>query len=342
MPLRIGIVGASGYSGAVATSILAGHPEASIAFATSDKLVGQSVDDHVGMALGGLAFTPNDSAVDAAAGCDAVFLCTSAEVSAKLAPRVLGLGKRVIDFSGAYRLASEDVYPRWYGFDHPSPELLARAHYGLPEIMGAPPAGTTLIANPGCYATAALLALAPLLAAGLVEPHGLVIDGKSGISGAGRQAKEDYSFTELDEDVRAYKLLGHQHTPEITRFASRTGDVRLTFTPHLIPLRRGLLTTCYARPKAGTTAARVAECIADAYSKSAFVKAVAPDRARITAVAGTNRALVGATANDDVVIAIAAIDNLGKGAAGQAVQNLNLLFGLPETLGLSHLVRVAP
>jgi N-acetyl-gamma-glutamyl-phosphate reductase len=340
--LRIGIVGASGYSGAVATSLLAAHPEATIAFATSDKLVGQSVDDHVGIPVGGLSFTPNDSAAAAAAGCDAVMLCTSAEVSSKLAPQVLALGKRVIDFSGAFRLATADAYPRWYGFEHPAAELLARAHYGLPEVNGPPPSGTTLIANPGCYATAALLALAPLLAADLVEPTGLLVDGKSGISGAGRQAKEDYSFTELDEDVRAYKLLGHQHTPEITRFASRAGGVRLTFTPHLIPLRRGLIVTCYARPRPGASAARVAECMASAYEKTPFVKAVAPDRVRIAGVAGTNRALVGATANDDVVIAIAAIDNLGKGAAGQAVQNMNLLFDLPETLGLSHLAKVAP
>lgn len=342
MNLRVGVVGASGFSGAVATAILAGHPRASLVFATSDKLAGQRVANHVSAPLDALTYVANADALARAASCDVVFLCTSAEVSATLAPALLAAGTKVIDLSGAFRLARAEDYPRWYGFPHPAPALLAEAHYGLPELGGAPPKGTRLIANPGCYPTASLLALVPLVRAGLVEATGLIIDAKSGVTGAGRQTREELSFAELDGDHRAYKLLVHQHVPEITRALSENVDARLTFTPHLLPVRRGLLATCYARPRSGATAARVRECLADAYAGAAFVRVVAPEEVRIAAVAGTNHALVAATANDDVVIAIAAIDNLTKGAAGQAVQNMNLLFDLPETTGLAHLARVSP
>jgi N-acetyl-gamma-glutamyl-phosphate reductase len=298
--------------------------------------------------VGDVRFVANATALDHAGSCDAVLLATSAEVSARLAPAFADAGKQVVDLSGAFRLDAEDT-KRWYGFEHTSPAWLERAHYGLPELFGAPPPASlaggagALVANPGCYPTATLLALAPLLRAGLVEPEGIIVDAKSGVTGAGRKAGEEYSFVEIDGDVRAYKLLAHQHTPEIARALSRyTPGVRLTFTAHLLPVARGLMATCYARPRPGTTRQRVTECLADAYARSAFVRAVAPEEVMLKRVVGTNLAFVGATANDDVVIALGAIDNLLKGAAGQAVQNLNAINGWDDALGLEALQRAAP
>lgn len=345
--LRVGIVGASGYSGAVAARLVAGHPAFSLAFVTSDKLAGKSAERRLGAGLpGGLTFSPNASALELARACDVVLLATPAEVSAELAREILAhSAAKVVDLSGAFRLAGADDYPAHYGFAHPSPELLATAWYGLPELFGPPPEGARLVSNPGCYPTATLLALAPLVREGLVEPDGVIVDAKSGVSGAGVQAKEEYSFVEIDEDLRAYKLLSHQHTPEIQRHLGRaasTSAPRLTFTPHLVPVRRGLLATCYARPRPGVTAARVHQCLADVYTRSAFVDVVAPGEVTMKGVAGTNRARVGAAANADVVVAIGSIDNLVKGAAGQALQNANLLFGLPESLGLDRLHPLHP
>lgn len=347
MSIRVGVVGASGYSGSIGARLVCGHPALALAFATSDRLVGESVEHYLGVpAPPGLNFEPNASALSLADRCDAVLLATSARVSADLAPTFLEQKKHVVDLSGAFRLEKAGDYSRWYGFEHPAISWLSRAHYGLPEIFGAPPRATehgTLVANPGCYPTATILALAPLLRAGLVEPTGIIVDAKSGVTGAGRQATEDFSFGEVDEDLRAYKILTHQHTPEIVRSLSRLTDgVRLTFTAHLLPLRRGLMATCYARPRAGVTAAHVAQCLADTYAGRPFVHVVPPERATIARVAGTNHARVGATADGDVVVAIGTIDNLVKGAAGQAVQNLNLLYGLDESTGLSHLQRMAP
>ena len=167
----------------------------------------------------------------------------------------------------------------------------------------------------------------------------IIIDAKSGVTGAGRQASEAYSFAEVDGDFRAYKVLKHQHTPEIAR---ALGVTSLTFTAHLLPVRRGLLSTAYARPRPGTTSKQVAECLAETYAKAAFVRAVPPEQATLNAVVGTNLAFVGATANADVVVTVGVLDNLVKGAAGQAVQNLNLLWGLDETAGLVSLQRFAP
>jgi N-acetyl-gamma-glutamyl-phosphate reductase len=339
----VGVVGATGYSGALAARLLAAHPAFDLAFCTSDAAAGERVADRFGVASD-LTFVPNRDAASAALGVDAVVLATPAEVSAELAPKLLASRKVVVDLSGAFRLGDPSAYPTWYGFSHPSPALLASATYGLPELFG-PPAraadGSALVANPGCYPTATLLALAPLLRAGLVEPRGIVVDAKSGVTGAGRQAKEEYSFAEVDEDIRAYKLLSHQHSPEIARFLGRAAGtsegVQLTFVPHLLPVRRGILATCYARPRAGATAAAVKECLREAYAKASFVRVVDAGRITLGAVVGTNEARVGVVADGDVVVALASIDNLLKGAAGQAVQNLNLLFGLDERLGLAQL-----
>jgi N-acetyl-gamma-glutamyl-phosphate reductase len=340
--VRVGIVGASGFAGAIAVRLVESHPRLALAFATSDKLAGESVAAHLGLATGGdTRFISNASAVDQADSCDAVLLATAADVSLKLAPVFAERGRQVVDLSGAFRLEGP-AYPRWYGFEHTSPDWLARAHYGLPELFGPPPAGA-LVANPGCFPTAALLALAPLVREGLVEPDGIVVDGKSGVTGAGRQTGDAYSFVNIDGDFRAYRILAHQHTPEMAGALRRFAPgAKLTFTAHLLPVARGLLTTCYARPRAGADAARVAECLRAAYASAPFVRVVAPGEVRLSRVVGTNLAYVGASADDDMVVAVGAIDNLLKGAAGQAVQNLNGMNGWDETLGLEHLQRVSP
>jgi N-acetyl-gamma-glutamyl-phosphate reductase len=356
--LRVGVVGASGYSGAVAARIVASHPRAALTLATSDKFAGESVFARLSAPAidRTLRFVPNAEALDRADVCDALLLATSAEVSMRLAPAFADRGKQVVDLSGAFRLDAK-AYPRWYGFEHTASAWLERAHYGLPELFGPPPRaerGNAIVANPGCYPTAALLALGPIVRAGLVDAAGIVIDAKSGVTGAGRRSDEPHSFAEIDGDLRAYKVFTHQHTPEIARALARLGRdaspasatggaaAGLTFTAHLLPVSRGLLATCYARPRAGVTAAAVAECLAEAYARTPFVRAVPPEEVMLKRVAGTNLALVGATADEGIVIAAGAIDNLVKGAAGQAVQNLNGMNGWDETLGLDTLQRIAP
>jgi N-acetyl-gamma-glutamyl-phosphate reductase len=338
-PLRVGVVGASGTSGAVAARLVASHPRMTLAFATSDARAGESVAAALGMRLAKDArFVPNAAAADHARACDAVLLAPPADVSMRLVPAFVDAGRQVVDLSGAFRLEAKQ-YPRWYATEHTAPALLERAHYGLPELFGAPRANA-FVSNPGCYPTAALLALAPLVRDGLVEPAGIVVDAKSGVTGAGRQSGDAYSFLAVDGDVRAYKVLAHQHTPEIERGLSRWGaGARVTFTAHLLPVPRGLLATCYARPRAGATRERVQACLAEAYAGSAFVRVVRPEEVRLSGAVGTNLALVGANADADAVVALGAIDNLLKGAAGQAVQNLNLANGWDEALGLEHLQR---
>ncbi len=344
---RVGIVGASGYSGIVATRLLLGHPSVELAFCTSDKWAGESVVERVGIspladgAASALRFVPNAEAITAAGGAAVVLLATSAEVSLDLAPKLRARGVSVIDFSGAFRLREGGAYPKWYGFEHREAELLATAHYGIPELFGAPPRDG-LVANPGCYATATILALAPLLRAGLVEPRGIIVDAKSGVTGAGRQAKEPYSFSEVEGDFRAYKLLSHQHTPEM---AQALGVAALTFTAHLLPVRRGILATCYARPaKKGAVVEREAchEALRAAYASARFVEVTAPEDVTLASVVGTNMCRIGVAVDDDVVLVVSAIDNLVKGAAGQAVQNLNLMLGLDEAIGLDVLHRSFP
>jgi N-acetyl-gamma-glutamyl-phosphate reductase len=281
-------------------------------------------------------FVANARAVEAADGCSVVLLATSAEVSLELAPKFRARGISVIDLSGAFRLRDATQYPRWYKFEHHLPEHLAASHYGLPELFGAPPR-EGLVANPGCYATATILALAPLLKAGLIESSGIIVDAKSGVTGAGRQSKEAYSFSEVEGDFRAYKILSHQHTPEIAQAI----NVRsLTFTAHLLPVRRGILATCYAKPRG--SAEQIEAALRDAYARAPFVEVTAPEEVSLSSVVGTNMCRIGVAAEDDVVLVVAAIDNLVKGAAGQAVQNLNLMLGLDERIALAGLHRSAP
>jgi N-acetyl-gamma-glutamyl-phosphate reductase len=257
----------------------------------------------------------------------------------------------VVDLSGAFRLSVED-YPQWYGFEHGNPDLLKTAVYSMPEAadMSARLRTAKLVSNPGCYPTASTLSVLPLLLNGLIEPDPIFIDAKSGTTGAGRKASEDFSFSELADDFRAYRVLRHQHQPEIERMLAVGGapGAKVTFTPHLLPVRRGILASAYCRLRPGAGGEDPVQAVKQAIATFAegkpFIHIVSPDEVRLRAVVGTNRVLMGAAvdAKRGVVVSIAAIDNLVKGAAGQAVQNANMMFGLPETTGLLALAGHMP
>lgn len=346
----VAIVGVSGYAGMELARIVSAHPGLRLVSAVSDKWAGQLLGEalplpEVAAAVRCIAQT---EATATFAGVELVFLCTPPEVSIALAGPALQAGARVIDLSGGFRLSAGD-YPRWYGFSHPSPGLLEEAVYSMPEAtaLGAGLRTARLVSNPGCYATASVLALLPLLRAGVIEPTGIVVDAKSGTTGAGRKASEEMSFSELDGDFHAYRVLKHQHTPEIERVLSRAGGLgeeKLTFTAHLLPTRRGILATAYGRLRAGMGAAEAQEAMKAFAADRPFVRAVSPERVRLHAVVGTNRVLLGADADPErqVAIGFSAIDNLVKGAAGQAVQNANLMLAIDETTGLDRLSGSAP
>ena len=349
----IGVVGASGYSGIELCRVLAAHPAVEMRFAASDRWVGSTVRSRTGIggAVGALSYVSNSDALSAAAGCSAVLLATPPEASLGLAPALLERGVRVVDLSGAFRLSDPGAYPRHYGFEHRAPGLLDAAVYGLPELGDRREiAAASLVANPGCYPTAAALALVPLLRAGLLADESIVVDAASGVSGAGRQASEAYSFCEVVDDVRPYKVLRHQHTPEIAQSLARAAGrpVPLTFTPHLLPIRRGILSTASARLAPGVRASAPAEALAAAYRDEPLVEVLeTPEEVSIARVAGTPRAAValavaGSGFDPGRVVVVSAIDNLLKGAASQAVQNLNLVLGLPERAALEPFPGVSP
>jgi len=338
--LSTAVVGASGYSGLELTRILARHPRLRLTALLSDRWAGERAGDRVPLPAPAAALRYGTLGEAAAVDAEVAFLATPAEVSHELAPRLLARGLRVVDLSGAFRLADPALYPPWYGFEHRAPELLSEARYGLPELAREQLTGARLVTNPGCYATAIALALAPLLRSGLVDADGVTVAAMSGVSGAGRKASEEYSFGEVDEDLRAYRLGKHQHVPEIeqtvARFAGRCGP--LSFTPHLVPIRRGILATCTLRLARGADPAALAAAYAP-YAKEPFLRVLSAERVSVKDVVRTNRVHLGvaADARAGVAVAVSAIDNLVKGAAGQAVQALNCALGWDEALGLDLL-----
>jgi N-acetyl-gamma-glutamyl-phosphate reductase len=349
---RVLVFGASGYSGLELLRWLARHPRAEVAGASSERWAGRPVGGPIAGWPGGLHFEPHPALLERAVEGAIAFLATPAETSLSLAPALLSRGARVIDLSGAFRLRRAEAYPEWYGFEHPAPALLDQAAYGLPELFpepgapgapAAPAAGGRLVANPGCYATAAILAIAPLLSAKLVDPAApIVLDGKSGATGAGKKLEESMLFSEVAEAIRPYRVGKHQHTPEIEQALGLAlgRPVALTFTAHLVPLRRGLVVSAYLRARAGLAgrgsgAPEIAEAYRAAYAGARFVRVRSepPDPA---GVAGTNICDVHAVLDPrtETLIAFGALDNLVKGAAGQAIQNMNRLLGLDPSTGL--------
>ncbi|MBW3546718.1 MAG: N-acetyl-gamma-glutamyl-phosphate reductase [Actinobacteria bacterium] len=329
---HIAILGASGYAGAELFRLCLSHPELDVAWVAADTSAGTLVRElypNLAAVAGDLRFTRYDP--DLAEGLDAVFLALPHGASASVVPDLVKRAGVVVDLSADFRLKDPALYDQWYGGAHPAPELLADFAYGLPELFRPALAGATAIAVPGCYPTAAALALTPLLRAGLVEPTGVIVDAATGVSGAGRPAKATTTFCTVDEDFRAYGLISHRHTPEIEQATGAS----VLFTPHLAPMNRGILATCYARPAAGASGEAVQEALADAYRDEPFV-VVGPESPSTKATAGSNCAHL--TARHDPrtgwVMVLCALDNLVKGAAGQAVQCANLAFGLDETTGL--------
>jgi N-acetyl-gamma-glutamyl-phosphate reductase len=318
MSTTVAILGASGYSGQETLDRVLAHPELHVAALGSDSLAGSPASALDPRLNGHLpAFVPNDEA--AAAGAEVVFCCLDNERAAALAPPE---GTVVVDLSGAHRLPAA-LYPEWYGFEHPSPEGLGAWSYAVPELF--PPTGP-LIANPGCYATAVLLALAPLRE--VIEEAGVVVDAKSGVSGAGRGLKASSHAGFVLENVSPYKVGAHQHAPEI---AAALG-FPVCFVPHLLPVRRGLIASCYVTPTGD-----LREALEVVYATSPVVtvlpEGMAPELSRVQ---GTDTAEIGVflDRSTGTGVVICALDNLGKGAAGQAVQNANLALGLDETAGL--------
>lgn len=341
----VGIIGASGFTGAELLRIVAGHPGFDLAFATGDSQAGHRVADlypSLSGAWGDLEFVPFDAGV--LDGVDLVFCGLPHGASQALMPTLLDGVRWVVDLAADFRLQDAALYPDWYGDAHPCPELLPRFAYGLPELFRASITAASAVAVPGCYPTCSTLAMAPLLAEGLVATDSIVVDAASGVSGAGRPPKPNTTFCTVDEDYTAYGLLDHRHTPEIeqsvARLASADADaVRVLFTPHLAPMSRGMLTTCYLRPTAGAASRTTDELLGlyrEFYADEPFV--VVTDGSPSTkACLGSNSAhlTVRADARTGHVVAIGAIDNLAKGASGQAVQCANILAGLPESTGLS-------
>lgn len=313
------IVGASGYSGQEMLDRVLRHPELEVVALGSDSLAGKpagALDVRLNGSLP--AFVPNDEAL--AAGADVVFACLGHERAAVLEPPAEAV---VVDLSGAHRLHDVALYPAWYGFEHPKPDDLGAWSYAIPEL--SPPAGP-LIANPGCYATAALLALAPL--AGAIDHGSVVVDAKSGVSGAGRELKASSHAGFVLENLSPYKVGSHQHAPEIAQALG----FPVCFVPHLLPVRRGLLATCYVAAEADAR-----ELLEAAYAESGVVRVlpegVAPELARVQHTDGAEIGVFSDRATGRTIV-VCAIDNLGKGAAGQALQNANLALGLDETAGL--------
>lgn len=336
------MLGASGFAGGELLRLLSQHPGVEVVALGGGASAGRTLADvHRHLAntsWAGQELLPSEPVPAAASGAAFAFCALPNGASSRLAPELLNDGVRVVDLAGDFRLGAE-AFAGWHGSDHPAPSWLGKAVYGLPERFREQVAGADLVANPGCFPTPVVLGLAPLLEAGLIESAHIVVDGKTGLSGAGRAASETTSFATGEESIRPYRLPRHQHTPEMERaleLASGT-TVSVSFVPHLVPAVRGVLVTCYARLVGATPTDALSEVLADRYSGEPFVRVLAPgEMADTKRVRGSNMCELQAVADPrtGTAIVVGAIDNLVKGAAGQAIQNFNRMSGLDETTGL--------
>jgi len=337
--IRVGIVGGTGYTGVELLRLLARHPEVQIASITSRGDAGTDVAQMFPNLRGRLRLRFEDPAKANLKSCDIVFFATPNGVAMEQAPALLDAGVRIIDLAADYRIRDVADWSRWYGMQHASPDWVDRAVYGLPEMNRAAIRNARLVANPGCYPTAVQLGFMPLLERGLVDLDHLVADAKSGVSGAGRKAEVATLFAEASDNFKAYAVPGHRLLPEIRQGLSAMAGrpVGLTFVPHLTPMIRGIHATLYARIR---TEADFQALFAERYRDEPFVDVLPagshPDTRSVRA-ANTCRIAVHRPQGGEIVVVLAVIDNLVKGAAGQAVQNLNIMFGLPETVGLQQI-----
>lgn len=342
MTIKAGIVGATGYAGAELVRILAAHPDVELTALVSQSYVGCPISEvyphlykHVPQRCREL------DVPDLAGECDVVFTALPHGHAVPVAVRVLEAGKKFIDLGADFRFRRPEVYEQWYKVKHEAPDLLKKAVYGLPEIHREEIKTASLVGNPGCYPTSVILGLAPLLKNGLVDTGAVVADSKSGVSGAGRGLALGSHFSEVNENFRAYNVGVHRHTPEIEQeLGGLAGeDMVISFTPHLTPMNRGILSTVYAGLNRQAALEEVRSLYEDFYRGEFFVRLLPPGMLPQTkAVTGSNHCDVAPVVDSRTgrVVVVSAIDNLVKGAAGQAVQNMNLMFGLPETAGLDR------
>ncbi|TWT95876.1 N-acetyl-gamma-glutamyl-phosphate reductase [Botrimarina colliarenosi] len=333
---RVAIYGASGYTGLELLKLLARHPEARVtALLTRQDEAPHLSEIHPQLTGAFDLRLENLSADEVAERADVAFTCLPHAASAEVCADLLSRDMKVVDLSADYRLGDAATYQKWYAHEHPDAGRLGETPYGLPELFRTQIIGAKLVANPGCYPTSAILALAPLLRAGLVERDGIVIDSKSGVSGAGRTPKLPFHYPECNESFSAYGVGTHRHMPEIDRVLSMASDqsVEVLFTPHLTPMDRGILSTIYATPKGDATPESVVTALKEAYAGERFVSIVDTPPAT-KHVAHTNRCHIYATVVRGKVLLVSVIDNLIKGASGAAVQNFNLICGFDESTAL--------
>ena len=336
--MKASIIGASGYSGAELIRILLHHNDVEIDKVFANSSAGKRVDELYGAFRGQTELQYEKYSPPAVAGSDLVFIALPSGEAMQFVPELLKANKRVIDLGGDFRLKDPELYEQFYKREHTSKDLLSKAVYGLPEWSPNSIRTAQLVSNPGCYATSAILPLIPLIKESIVEERGIVISSMSGVSGAGRSASLDYSFSEVNESVRAYKVGVHQHTPEIESVIGEISrrPVSVTFVPHLIPITRGINSSIYARLRHPITSDRLAALYDKYYSDAPFVRISAATIPEIKNVNYTNFCDIGFRIDEtnSTLIVICVIDNLIKGAAGQAVQNMNIMFGFKETEGL--------
>jgi len=344
--IKVGIVGATGYTGAELVRLLLGHPQAELVAVTSRSYQGQKLSSIFPNFLGvtDLVCTGLDPA-ELARECDVVFVALPHGHSVALAEILVAAGKKVVDLGADFRLQDREIYGQWYQEEPAAAELLSQAVYGLPELHREKIREANLIANPGCYPTSSILALAPLVKEKLIDLSSMIIDAKSGVSGAGRSVALGSHYAEVNESFKAYKVANHRHTPEIEQELSGLAgqDIRLSFTPHLVPMTRGILATIYANPASGEelSQARLTELYASFYREEKFVQVLDGQFPQTNWVAGTNNCQLAVTFDRRAnrIIILSAIDNLVKGAAGQAIQNMNIMLGIAEDEGLQLISR---
>lgn len=343
MTLSVAILGATGYTGGELVRLLSRHDAVHIAHVTSERHAGKPLKH----AFPHLAHAPELTChplgdLSHADTPDLAFCALPHAASMREVPGLLARGVRVIDLSADFRLNTPDIYQAWYGAEHLAPDLLGEAVYGLPELYRTAMAPARLVANPGCYPTSVILALAPLIQSGWVDLTHMVIDAKSGVSGAGRSAAQGTLFAEIEGGFKAYKVVGHRHTPEMEQILGAIAgeEVRLRFVPHLLPQARGILSTCHLRPRVVRSLEAWHEQLATFYREEPFVQVLEPGVWPATNhVRGSNQCHIGLALDPRTgwLTVLSVIDNLVKGAAGQAVQNMNLMFGLDEEMGLTQL-----
>ena len=337
--IKASVYGATGYAGAELMRLLCGHPEVRLVSAISKTFEGKPLSDiYANFRAADISLEAGD--LNKIAGSDVVFTALPHGLSQQVIPALLDKGVKVIDLSGDFRYDDVEVYEHWYQLKHNCPELSQEAVYGLCELYREQVRHARLVGNPGCYTTCSILPLYPLLQDGLVNPEHIIIDAKSGVTGAGRKEKLDYSFCETDENFKAYGIATHRHTSEIEQELSKAAgrQVQLSFTPHLLPVKRGILATIYADLTPGVTRAEILTSY-QRYAREPFIRIYEKGLPELKHVTGSNNTAIGFVIDERLhrAVIVSCLDNLIKGAAGQAVQNMNLLFDLPETTGLSNI-----